>query len=617
MDKRKPVKTSNPRNVQLLLSLPFSLLAFGLAIALLLVGFEIAYADRVYPGVFVDDVDLSGLSYEEIDQHLAEAMSFTYEGEIQFVYQDQTWTARPADLGYRLDPEASARQAFNIGRRSWLPANAIEKGRAWFTGVQLSPVAVYDERMALNFLQTIAAEIDQPVIEAALSLEGTDVIVVDSQIGLTVDIDTTLALLTPPLTHMADAEIPVVVNETSPDIRDVSVQAERLEQILSEPLVLFAPEQGEQERRTWTIQPEEMVSLLTIQRMGADSEEPGYQISINEMAMKSYLSSLASGLKIHPVNARFLFNREAGEIELLEPPVIGRNLDINSSTAYIDERMVSGAHEIELQFETINPPVTGDMSGEELGITELVHEYTSYFHGSGPARVQNIRISSSRFHGLLVAPGETFSMAANLGNISLDSGYAEAPIIFGGQTIQGVGGGVCQVSTTLFRAAFFGGFPIVERHAHSYRVSYYEQRSNGTRNPNLAGLDAAVYVPVVDFKFTNDTDHWLLMETYATNTSLTWRFYSTGDGRRVEWTTTGPTNIVKAPEPLYIENADLPTGRIEQVDYAADGADVRVNRTVYRGEQVHFSDSFFTHFQAWQAVFEYGPGTDIPETNSD
>ncbi len=617
MDKRKPVKTSNPRNVQLLLSLPFSLLAFGLAIALLLVGFEIAYADRVYPGVFVDDVDLSGLSYEEIDQHLAEAMSFTYEGEIQFVYQDQTWTARPADLGYRLDPEASARQAFNIGRRSWLPANAIEKGRAWFAGVQLSPVAVYDERMALNFLQTIAAEIDQPVIEAALSLEGTDVIVVDSQIGLTVDIDTTLALLTPPLTHMADAEIPVVVNETSPDIRDVSVQAERLEQILSEPLVLVAPEQGEQDRRTWTIQPEEMVSLLTIQRMGADSEEPGYQISINEMAMKSYLSSLASGLKIHPVNARFLFNREAGEIELLEPPVIGRNLDINSSTAYIDERMVSGAHEIELQFETINPPVTGDMSGEELGITELVHEYTSYFHGSGPARVQNIRISSSRFHGLLVAPGETFSMAANLGNISLDSGYAEAPIIFGGQTIQGVGGGVCQVSTTLFRAAFFGGFPIVERHAHSYRVSYYEQRSNGTRDPNLAGLDAAVYVPVVDFKFTNDTDHWLLMETYATNTSLTWRFYSTGDGRRVEWTTTGPTNIVKAPEPLYIENADLPTGRIEQVDYAADGADVRVNRTVYRGEQVHFSDSFFTHFQAWQAVFEYGPGTDIPETNSD
>jgi vancomycin resistance protein YoaR len=232
--------------------------------------------------------------------------------------------------------------------------------------------------------------------------------------------------------------------------------------------------------------------------------------------------------------------------------------------------------------------------------------------------VQNIRAGASRFHGMLIAPWETFSMAEALGNISLDNGYAEAPIIYGDQTIQGIGGGICQVSTTLFRAAFFAGFPINERHAHSYRVGYYELLSNGARDPNLAGLDATVYVPFVDLKFTNDTDHWLLMETYVGNASLTWKFYSTSTGRTVDWHTTGPTNIVKAPDPLYRENPDLPKGTIKQVDYAADGANVSVTRTVYLHDQVYFSDAFYTHFEPWQAIFEYGPGTEgIPEQKSD
>jgi len=209
-------------------------------------------------------------------------------------------------------------------------------------------------------------------------------------------------------------------------------------------------------------------------------------------------------------------------------------------------------------------------------------------------------------------------MANALGNISLENGYAEAPIIYGGQTIQGVGGGVCQVSTTLFRTAFFAGFPIVERHAHSYRVGYYEQERDGSRNSNLAGLDATVYVPIVDMKFINDTDHWLLMETYMGDYfSLTWKFYSTKDGRTVDWNTTGPTNVIPAPDDLWRENPDLAKGEIKKVDYSADGADVSVTRTVYKGDTVYFSDSFFTRFQPWQAIYEYGPGTEIPESASD
>jgi vancomycin resistance protein YoaR len=602
--------------IRLLMALPITLVVFILVAVIALLGFDAVYADRVYPSVYVQDIDLTGMTLEETDAVLAEALQYTTEGRIQFTYQDSVWEVRPMDLGYWMDPSTSAEQAFSVGRERVFPISLVEKARAWFTGVQLTPVARYDERVALAFLQSIAEEIDQPLIEASLGLENTDVVVVSGQVGREVDITATLAAIAPYLLQMEDAVLPLVVEESSPAIMDVGPQAALARKMLSEPLVLTAPAVEGEEARSWSIPPEDLASMLVIHR--ADGESNTYQIGINETLMQIYLSSLAPGLYVYPVNARFIFNDDTRVLEVKDPAVIGRDLDIEGSILHINQALLDGAHEIPLTFRTLMPAVTDDATGEELGITELVHQETSYFFGSAPARVQNIRASAARYHGLLIAPWETFSMAQALGNISLDNGYAEAPIIFGGQTIQGIGGGVCQVSTTLFRAAFFAGFPIVERHAHSYRVGYYEQRSNGVRDPRLAGLDATVYVPIVDLKFTNDTDHWLLMETYVGNFSLTWKFYSTSDGRTVNWQTTGPTNIIEAPEDLYRENPDLPKGTIKQVDYAADGADVNVTRTVYINDQVYFSDAIFTRFQPWQAIFEYGPGTEgIPEPGSD
>jgi vancomycin resistance protein YoaR len=604
---------------RLLMALPVALVVFILVAVIALMGFEAVYADRVYPSVYVQNIDLTGMTLEETNAVLAEALQYTNEGRIRFTYQDSTWEVRPLDLGYQMDASSSAEQAFSVGREHIFPLSLVEKARAWFTGVQLTPVARYDERVALAFMQSIAAGIDQPLIEASLGLENTDVVVVSGQVGREVDIAGTLAAIGPHLLQMEDAVIPLVVEELSPVIMDVGPQAALARKILSEPLVLTAPAVEGEDARSWSIAPEDLASMLVIHRVeGENGEKETFQIGINESLMQIYLSSLAPGLYVYPVNARFIFNDDTSVLEVKDPAVIGRDLDIEGSIAHINQALLDGAHEIPLTFQTLTPAVTDDASGEELGITELVHQETSYFFGSAPARVQNIRASAARYHGLLIAPWETFSMAQALGNISLDNGYAEAPIIFGGQTIQGIGGGVCQVSTTLFRAAFFAGFPINERHAHSYRVGYYEQRSNGARDPRLAGLDATVYVPIVDMKFTNDTDHWLLMETYVENFSLTWKFYSTSDGRTVNWQTTGPTNIVDAPEDLYRENPDLPKGTIKQVDYSADGADVNVTRTVYINDQVYFSDAFFTRFQPWQAIYEYGPGTEgIPEPGAD
>jgi vancomycin resistance protein YoaR len=410
-----------------------------------------------------------------------------------------------------------------------------------------------------------------------------------------------------------DGALKLFIKESSPVILDASAEADLARKILSAPLVLDLPG-GEAGRdgAPWTIEVNQLASMLVIEK--ADTPEgQRYQVRLREDLLRGYLAEIASKLIRSPQNARFIFNDETRQLEVLSSSTTGRQMDVEKTVQIIQEKLRAGDHTTALEMIYQEPPVADTKTAEQFGITELVHAETSYFRGSSAARVQNIAAASSKFHGLMVAPGETFSMAAAIGDITLDNGFAEALIIAGGQTIKGVGGGVCQVSTTLFRGAFFAGFPIVERYAHAYRVGYYEQTSGG-RNTNLAGLDATVYVPIVDFKFVNDTPYWLLMETYVNGYSLTWKFYSTSDGRSVEWNSTGPTNIVAPPDPIYRENSDLKLGEIKQVDWAAEGSDVSVSRTVYRNGEVYISNTIYTHYQAWQDVYEYGPGTELPDS---
>ena len=620
MNTNSQQKTDMPIVIKLGLAVMASVIVFGALALIAWLGFEVVYADRIYPGVYVLDYDLSGLTEAEVSQLLSEKLDYTYAGQVQFTYQDQDWSASPIDLGYMVDPSSSAHAALMVGRSRWLVPNLVEKGRAWFQGVRLSPLMFYDERIAQLYLQNLAVTLDAPMVEASLELAQAEVIVRNGQIGKKLDVDASLVTLSGMLTSMQSGIVALTVEETQPEILDASAQAELARSILSEALVLTAPG-GSEESGPWTISPEELAGMLAISRVSnGEGVDPVYQVAVNEDLFVAYLNTLAADLHIDPVNTRFMFNDDTGLMEVIEPAVIGRDLNVQASVSYVNERLAAGEHQIELQFDTLQPEVTDEMTGEDLGITELIEEQWTYFVGSDAARVQNIQTAAAQFHGLLVAPGETFSMADALGNVSLENGYAEALIIYGDQTIQGVGGGVCQVSTTLFRTAFFAGFPIVERHAHAYRVGYYEQEAGGYRNSQWAGFDATVYVPIVDLKFTNDTEYWLLMETYVYtgSQSILWRFYSTEDGRTVDWETTGPTNIVPAPDDLYRENPDLEKGVIKKVDYAADGADINITRTVYIDGKVYFADSFYTHFQPWQAVYEYGPGTEgIPDQNSD
>ncbi len=275
---------------------------------------------------------------------------------------------------------------------------------------------------------------------------------------------------------------------------------------------------------------------------------------VDPQTVQQLLEQIAPAVDQDSKNARFYFDDPTGQLVLVQPAVTGRTLDVDATRTKVIEYLLKGEHDIPVMLTLAKPQVGDDATAASLGITGLVSSYTSNFWYSGAARMQNIEAASQQFYGLLIPPFTTFSMGQAIGDISLDNGYAEALIIYNGKTITGVGGGVCQVSTTLFRTAFFGGYPIDERHEHAYRVYYYEQTSTpGITNTNLAGLDATVYFPLVDLKFTNDRPYWLLMETYFNpdKYSLTWKFYSGDDGRTVDWQNLGLQNVIPAPEPRF------------------------------------------------------------------
>ena len=586
------------------------LLLAVLVLASIIGKYERDYADKIYPGVSVAGVDLSGLTLGQAVVNLNAKLTYERFGQLHFSNGQDDWVFTPEALGFSYNPLEVANKAFAIGREKDTLVNLGEQLKARNEGINITPGIVYDQAKAYTVIQGLAAQTNIPLVEPSISLDKTKVNVVTGQAGRTVDILATLRNIEPFLLLQQSGNVPMVIDEQTPVSVNVEDTAQLAESILSQAFTIN-PADPSAGQGPWTIETDALASLLTIEQTEIEGNR-SYTLTFHRPALVAYISSIAPGLQKDPVNARMMFNDNTRQLELIANAVAGVSVDIEKSADTILEKLQNGDHQASLVMQTVDPAVKDTSTAAELGITELVAETTSYYYGSAAARIQNIRTAASSFHGVMVGPGEVFSMAEYLTDISLDNGYAEAPIIVGDQTVDGIGGGICQVSTTVFRNAFYGGFPIVERHPHAYRVGYYEQQSNGWVDNNLAGLDATVYVPLVDFKFRNDTPYWLLMETYPTDTSLTWKFYSTGVGREVDWWTTGVTNVVPPPDPIYREDPDLPTGTIKQVDWPVNGASVEVNRTVKVNGVVTLQDTIRTIYVAWPAGYTYGPGTDIP-----
>ncbi|MBI5621060.1 VanW family protein [Candidatus Gottesmanbacteria bacterium] len=324
-----------------------------------------------------------------------------------------------------------------------------------------------------------------------------------------------------------------------------------------------------------------------------------------EDALDAMLEQLRLAINIPVQDALFEFR--GGKVTAFRPSKDGREIDLVETKKRFSDAVAKlpSTHEtaflINLPVRPVKPSLTTDRVNA-FGIKELIGRGYSEFAHSIPGRVHNVALAAAKIHGLLIKPGDTFSFNEALGDVSAATGFQPAYIIKDGRTVLGDGGGVCQVSTTLFRAALNAGLPIIDRRAHAYRVAYYEQAGY------KAGLDATVFAPSVDLKIKNDTPGYILIQTKTDtqNMTLTFELYGTSDGRKAEIFNHVVSGITPPPPDLYQDDPTLPVGVVKQVDFAAWGAKASFQYKVTRGTEVLQDTSFASNFRPWQAVFLRG-----------
>jgi vancomycin resistance protein YoaR len=321
--------------------------------------------------------------------------------------------------------------------------------------------------------------------------------------------------------------------------------------------------------------------------------------------LKVILFPLTSVINKDPVNAIFTF--ENNRVTAFTQSENGQEVNFEELNKKIYEKIPEIVQSekqkmitIPLSIKILEPEITTDKVNN-LGIKELIGVGTSLYQGSIEGRIYNVGLASLRVNGALIKPNEIFSFNQTVGDVSSLTGYKQAYIIQNGRTVLGDGGGVCQVSTTLFRAALDAGLPIVERWAHAYRVHYYEEDSD-------PGIDATVYNPSNDLKFKNDTGkHILIQMTNDPSTlRLTFYLYGTKDGRVS--TINKPVVLSQTPPPptLYQDDPTLPKGTLKQVDFSAWGANVYFTREVKKNGKVIISDKFVSNYKPWQEIYLRG-----------
>ncbi|MFW6068664.1 MAG: VanW family protein [Chloroflexota bacterium] len=589
---------------------PLTVLALLLlAAAFVIVNYEAQHDGVIYTGVRVWGVDLSKMSQAEAQQSLQQLLSGATSRSITLVdpETEQQWQYSPADLGISYDLQRTVQSAYDVGR-SGGPLGALrERLQAWYYGHELAPVIVFDEGKLEQALHDVAANTNRPARDAGLTQVSGRFQYTPGQVGRRLDVSDLKERLIQPVMNFRNARVELLTHEQEPNVLDDSQVASRVQAILGSPMVFYFEEPLEDlDLDRVEISSEQLSDWLRVQ-MVEENGKARYDVFIDENAVRNWLGEIEARVYRQPENARYYFDDNTRELVLVEPHVNGRSLDMEATLEAFMAQVGTPNRSVPFVVDEIVPTVNSNATAEELGITELITQSTTWFYGSTPERKHNIARAAAQFFGIVVAPGEEFSFNRYLGDVTEDAGFTTGLVIIGGRTVEGVGGGVCQVSTTLYQTAFWSGFPITERLEHGYRVHYYDDGEG-------PGMDATVFSPLVDLKFVNNTEHYLLIENYYDEVfeSLTFKFYSTDTGRTVEKDGPEFENETPPRPDVWEYNEELEPDEIIQVDWAVEGARVTVNRRVYdgNGNLMYGNEAFVSNYIPWSNIYQYGPGVD-------
>ncbi|MDP4010054.1 MAG: VanW family protein [Candidatus Shapirobacteria bacterium] len=441
-----------------------------------------------------------------------------------------------------------------------------------------------------KYLADLSSQINHPFIPSEFQLKESTLNYIPGQLGLEMSSDELKQRIINSLST-GDFSSPIVIPHKSsgylPTDSEISQTKSRAEKLIGKNLVLTT------ENTSIPIDNKTLISWLD------------FRDDYNQNDLEEFSKSTSASLKRDPVNAVFKFeNDKVLEFRPAANGIVPQEKELSDLIKTSIDKLISSEEKqltAVVPVKTVEPDVR-TQDANNLGIKDLLGKGVSTFNHSTAIRNFNVEKGASIVNRILIAPGETFSFIKSLGEVSLDNGYKKAYIIRQGKTELDVGGGICQVSTTLFRAMLNSGLDITDRKAHAYRVSYYEEDM-------LPGYDATVFIPNPDLKFVNDTGHYVLIQSNYEdqNKKLTYEIYGTSDGRKVDISNYRQWDAQPAPPDKYIDDPTLPPGKVVQDEHRVPGLKTAFDWKVisFDGKILH-QKTFQSVYVPWAAVYRRG-----------
>ena len=544
------------------------------------------YEDHVLPGVQVAGVDVGGLSDAETAAVLVGRLGDRLDRKVAVRVDGRTVPITPA-TALRLDAGATSAAALDTGRGSfWRHLRALTVVAVPTQDVE--PTVRIDAYGATGLARKLGRTLPRPR-QAGVRMDGVEPVVVESKPGIRIARPAFLRRLrATALTGGTTLAAPTQHYEPplrTPGAEQAAVTARVL---VSAPVALThtGKRVGTLERRT-------LAKLLRFRPRGTQ-----LALGFDRARLARVVRPKLDPWRQRAANARFVVNGAAVSIQ---PSRDGLDVDPWQSAAAVTAAAADGGtHVAELALRSVRPDRT-TADARAFGIRERISTFTTDMGTSSSNRIHNVHLMADYIDGTVVKPGQTFSFNETVGPRTTGRGFLEGQMIIGSLLVPSIGGGVCQTATTLFNNAFELGLPITERHNHSFYISHYP-----------LGRDATVSWGGPDFGFENDLDHAILIATSYTNSTLTFSFYGTKQGRRVV-SETGPKVNWKRPTVSYALDPYAPSGSVRTVAGSNEaGFDVTVHRKVFEGSKLVRGDSFTSNYIAVGPTTIYGPGRSIP-----
>jgi vancomycin resistance protein YoaR len=565
--------------------IPLTLLAAAAAIVF---AAPYLYAERALPGVTVAGVQIGSLDASAIHQRLDTELTRPWaERAVVAAYDGQSWRTTNGALSVAPDVDTAIATAIAYGKTG----APLERASAWIDalrGQAQIPLTLRAQGSALDaWVASLAAALERRPVSGEIALSAKGLTLTEPALGRELDrVGTTASVLA--ARTLDDRQIDLRVRSIYPAVdeagyRDAATRA----------TAVMTPLEVTVEDRRIAEDAPALATLLSIDRVAARPDElpalpvdaiaPAaryrYVVSLKQERLAEWVSAVAAKLDRPAFSAKFTVNADG--IPSVVAGATGIRVTQDKLVAQLATdllRPAVGTRNVAAPAAVETPPFSTEQARSWLPKISRTSEFTTYYPPSA-ARHANISTGSSQFDGVVILPGQTFSFWELLGPVTVERGYAFAGAIINNRSDENViGGGLCQVSTTMFNAVARLGYDIVERHAHGYYIDRYP-----------IGLDAAVFEPGVDFKWKNDTDAPVFLWSWNDATSLTFDVWGVPTGRTVSFSAAAQSRFVDVPADQPADPAFIPGSKVM-------GRDVLRTRTVIADGKVLHQDTFFSRY---------------------